>query len=256
MKKFIILVVVMIVAIAGAFMIMMYLTFKNNSAIQDGQILNNFATVIKDGMVSCYIFDTGKSEVGLIDACNDPEGKAILAVLKKKGLGPEAVHAVFLTHGDRDHTAACPLFKNAKIYCMKADIAIAEGKEKSVKPISFLFRLKPMNFKVTDILQDGETVRSGNVNVQVFSIPGHTKGSAAFLAGGVLFLGDSVMAGTNGKLALSSYFFSESQSEDQASLKTLALRLKPMANNIKVLAPSHTGPLMGLQPLLDLAEKN
>jgi hydroxyacylglutathione hydrolase len=255
MKKIIIIAIVILVIAISIPVATLFITFKDNSAIEDGKVLNNFATVIKDGIVSCYLFETGKGEIGLVDAGNDPEGTAILTVLRKKGLGPEAVRAIFITHGDRDHTSACPLFKKAKIYCMQADVAIAEGKEKPQKPISFLFPLKRANFKVTDILKDGETVHAGNINVQVFSVPGHTKGSAVFFAGGVLFMGDSANAGKNGTLMAANYIFSENLAEDRASLTTLAMRLQPMANEIKVLAPAHTGSLMGLKPLLDFAEK-
>jgi hydroxyacylglutathione hydrolase len=256
MKKFLIIAAIALLTVILFPGIVMFITFKDNSDIQNGQILNNFATVIKDDIVSCYMFDTGEGKIGLIDACNDPEGKAILSLLKKKGLGPEAVQAIFLTHGDRDHTSACPIFKKAKIYCMEADAAIAEGKEKPEKPISFLFSLKQNNFKVTDIIKDSESVPAGKVKVQVLSVPGHTKGSAVFLAGGVLFMGDSANACKDGKLMEANYIFSERLSQNRDSLKALALRLKPMVKDIKVLAPSHTGPLMGLQPLLDFAEKH
>jgi hydroxyacylglutathione hydrolase len=256
MKKIIIIVAILLLVAVLVPGITLFVTFKDNSAIQDGKVLNNFATVIKDGFVSCYMFETGKGEVGFIDACTDQEGKAVLSALKKRGLGPDAVRTVFLTHGDSDHTAACPLFKKAKIYCMEADVALAEGKEKPKKPIAVIFPLEPMDFKVTDILKDGETVRAGNVEVQVFSVPGHSKGSAVFLAGGVLFMGDGANAAGNGTLMGSNYIFSESQPQNVASLKTLALRLKSMSNKIKILAPSHTGSLIRLQPLLDFTEKH
>lgn len=255
MKKILIGVVVAILVISLVSAITLFMTFKDNSDIQDGKILNNFATVVKDGMVSCYIFEIGEKKVGLIDAGNDTEGKAILSVLHKRGLGPDDVLAVFLTHGDRDHTAACPLFKKAKIYCMEADVAVAEGRKKPNKPISFIFRLKPANFKVTDILHDGETVQVGTVKVEVLSVPGHSMGSAVFLADGVLFMGDSANSNKNGTLMESNYLFSENMAQNRASLKGLASRLKPMEKEIKILAPSHTGILEGLKPLLDFSEK-
>ncbi len=255
MVKVIIWIAVVVVVLILLPMTIFFVTFMGDSPIPDGLVLNQFATTIKDGFVSCFMFDVGKHKVALIDAGNDPQGKAILAALQTKGFKPEDVQAVLLTHGDRDHTAACPLFPKAKIYCSEVDKPIAEGLQKPVKLFSFLMLLKPSNFKVTNILKDGKPVRVGKVSVQVHSVPGHTAGSMVFFANGVLFMGDSCWSSSDGEVTPSKAIFCENQAQSKQSIKALAYKLKPMADKIKILAFAHSGPLFGLRPLLDFADK-
>ncbi len=42
-------------------------------------------------------------EVALIDAGNDVQGKALLAELSRRGLSPDDVKVILLTHGHADH---------------------------------------------------------------------------------------------------------------------------------------------------------
>jgi len=53
---------------------------------------------------------------------------------------------------------------------------------------------------VTRGLRDGERVGISGTSVEVFAVQGHTPGSAAFLVNGVLFLGDSAAALSDGTL--------------------------------------------------------
>lgn len=65
-------------------------------------LLPRAVQVVKDGFVSAHLLDIGPGEVALIDSGNDAEAKAVVAVLKARGLGVESVKAVVLTHGDID----------------------------------------------------------------------------------------------------------------------------------------------------------
>ena len=225
-----------------------------NAPIKDTLVLNDFATTVGEKFVSCFIFSTGKGKVALVDAGVDPEGKAILAALKRMGLEPESVEAIFLTHGDRDHTAGCRIFSQARIYCSQADKANAEGQANSYKIGGKLLPARDSGCRVTNILKDGQTIKLGKVQVKLYAVPGHTPGSMAFLAGGVLFMGDSANVARSGKLTGGSPLFTENPALNLASLSSLARRLKSQEDNIKVIACAHTGPAYGLKPLEDLAQ--
>src|SRR4051812_15703229 len=103
--------------------------FIGTSPIQDGADLEGVARVVKDGFVSVGVIDVGGGQVALVDAGNDREGRAILAELRRRGLGPEAVTAILLTHGHGDHLAGCHLFPAAAVYALAGDVGIAEGRE-------------------------------------------------------------------------------------------------------------------------------
>jgi glyoxylase-like metal-dependent hydrolase (beta-lactamase superfamily II) len=107
---------------------------------------------------------------------------------------------------------------------------------------------------VTRYLQDGDSFQRGNVLVTAYLIPGHTDGSAAYLAAGTLYLGDSADSGKDGSLLPAKRFLSDDIEQNHASLKMLAEKLKPQASQIEFMEFAHSGPLPGITPLLKFAD--
>jgi hydroxyacylglutathione hydrolase len=218
----------LVLVVAGAF----YLAFGRNKPIVDGLVLAPGVQTVKDGFVSVFVLDVAPGVVTLIDCGNDKEGKALLGALRTRGLGPSAVAAIFLTHGHPDHVAGCKLFPGAQVYAFPEDVPLIGDRA-----------------KVTHFLKDAEGSNVGGLHVETFAMPGHTPGSAAYLADGVLFFGDSASGATDGTLMAAVRFFSDNPKQNVASLKALAERLRLRANEVKVLAFAHSGPLDGLAPL-------
>jgi glyoxylase-like metal-dependent hydrolase (beta-lactamase superfamily II) len=214
--------------------------FWGMAPIQGGQRLDG-VQVVKDGIVSCYLVDLGPREVALVDACNSASGQPILDALGKRGLGPEAVKAILLTHGDRDHISGALAFPKAQVMALAPDVALAEGRE--ARMFKWLRPPKDTGIRVTRTLSDGETFDLSGVHIQAFSVPGHTKGSVAFLARGVLFLGDSAEVTSALELAPAKKLSSDDPAQNRASLHKLAQRLAPMSGDIKAIAPAHSGVL-------------
>ncbi|HOF89522.1 MAG TPA: MBL fold metallo-hydrolase [Armatimonadota bacterium] len=114
----------------------------------------------------------------------DPGGwdDAILQTLDAFGL---AVAAVALTHGHSDHTEGLLAFRErlgAPVYAHAADA----------------HRL-PAPPDVA--LQGGEEIACGTLRWRVLPVPGHTPGSVAYVAGAVVFTGDTLFAGSIGGTA-------------------------------------------------------
>jgi glyoxylase-like metal-dependent hydrolase (beta-lactamase superfamily II) len=227
-----VLVAVLVIAM-GSFW---YSAFGNNLPIVDRQTIVPGVETVKDGFVSSFLLDAGGGKVALIDAGNDATGKAIEAALARAGLTPASVAAIFLTHGHGDHTAACKLFTDAKVYAFAADIPLIGDKATVTHPLS-----------------DGEVVQVGDLRVESFAVPGHTPGSAVYLANGVLFFGDSAGASKDGEVMKAVRLFSKDPAQNVVSLKALMTRLQPRAGEIKSLAFAHTGPLNGFDPLTRFA---
>jgi glyoxylase-like metal-dependent hydrolase (beta-lactamase superfamily II) len=133
------------------------------------------------------------------------------------------------------------------------DVALAEGRE--ARGISKLVGSPHWNgIRVARVLRDGEYLSISSLGIRVFAVPGHTKGSAAFLARDVLFVGDSAEVTKEGKLAPGKRLFTESPAQNRASLRALAKRLEPMATEVKAIAPAHSGMLVaGVAPLTEFA---
>ena len=216
--------------------VVFYSALAPNRPIEDGSEPAPGVRTVKNGFVSVFFLDAGAGKVGLVDAGNDKDGKAILAELQRRGLDAAAIAGIFLTHGHRDHTAACRLFPGATVYALEAEVGVVGAA-----------------CKVDHPLHDGEIVTINDLRVETLAAPGHTPGSAVYLSRGVLFFGDSAGGGKDGTLMRAVRLFSKDPAQNLASLKALAARLEPRAGEINTLAFAHTGSLPGFGPLREFA---
>jgi glyoxylase-like metal-dependent hydrolase (beta-lactamase superfamily II) len=223
--------------LVAAIAVVWYSAFGHNSPIVEGELAPG-VHVVKDGFVGIFTIDVAPGKVALIDAGNDKSAKALLAALGRRDLGVDSVTAIFLTHGHGDHTAGCRVFPAATVYALAEEIELVGDAAKNIHP-----------------LHDGDVTQVGDVKVETFAVPGHTNGSAVYLAKGVLFFGDSAGASKDGTVMKAVGLFSKSSSQNVASLKALEKRLEPRAAEIKVLAFAHTGWLSGFAPLAAFAAK-
>ena len=172
---------------------------------------------------NCYlIWQENSSSVAVIDPGYTPE-----QVLEKvKGLG-KTVEAILLTHGHFDHVGG--VRKIAEETGCKVYIHPQEG----VLPADFT--AGPLYF--THTYSEGDTVAVAGLSLQVLSTPGHTPGSVCLLAEDAIFAGDTLFAGSCGRVD----FPGGSWAEMQKSLK----RLGAFTKNYKIF-PGH-GPDSDLQ---------
>jgi glyoxylase-like metal-dependent hydrolase (beta-lactamase superfamily II) len=211
--------------------------------------------LVKDGFVSAGLVPLGDHEVALVDAGNDVQGKALLAELSRRGLGPDDVKVILLTHGHADHIGGTQKFPQAQVMALAAEVDVVEGRSSGGAPILRFKSPRPTGIRLSRILQDGEVMPLGPYTVRVFAVPGHTPGSAAYAIGENLFLGDSANQGKDGHLKAAPWIFSGSATQNRKSLVELARRLAG-DTRIKALIFSHSAPLeRGVAPLLEFASR-
>jgi glyoxylase-like metal-dependent hydrolase (beta-lactamase superfamily II) len=220
-------------------------TFGGLPPILDGQDVAGVARVVKDGYVAAFVLDIGDGKVALVDAGSDPAAGALLAELTRRGLGPDAVTDILLTHGHADHTAGIKQFPAAIVHALGTEVPLVEGRASGHGPLTRWIPAKDQGIRVTDPLQDGARVTIGTRTAEVFAVPGHTAGSAGWLVDGVLFLGDSADATKEGTLLGAKYIFTDDAAQNHASLLALSERLAPRRATVKALACAHTGVLEG-----------
>lgn len=217
-------------------------TFMGRQPVVDGFETGGIR-IVADGIVTSAVVSVGPGKVALIDAGNDVDAVALLAELSRRQLGPESVVAIFLTHGHPDHTGGAGKFPNAEVMALDREVALVEGREGATGPLLRLMPVSPTGVQVDRALEDGERVTVGEVTVQVFALPGHTPGSAAYLVNGVLFVGDSADSTSGGRLQGSAWMFSDSQQNNIASLARLSQRLRQDGLSVAAIAPAHSGVL-------------
>ena len=167
---------------------------------------------------NCWLcWDENTRGCAVIDPGAEPE--KLVRALQEKDLHPKAI---LLTHAHFDHVgAAAPLARalNLPVYVHEADTALPE-------------RLTGGPLYFTAEYAEGDTVTVDGLRFEVLETPGHTPGSVCFLCENVLFSGDTLFAGSCGRVDLAGGV----PAQMGASLK----RLAELPGNYAVL-PGH-GP--------------
>jgi glyoxylase-like metal-dependent hydrolase (beta-lactamase superfamily II) len=249
LKKILLGLLGLVVLLVGAFLALFGPMFIGTVPLKDGQELGDLKIrTIQDGYVAIYLVPINETSVALVDCGNDPAGLAIMTELKRRNLSADSVTAIFITHGHPDHVAACDQFPKAKIYGFAGDAKQAAGEVRFKGPMTSRVDLPPeKRIKFTDLLTDGTPVDLVGVTITPYAVPGHTAGSAAYLAGGVLMMGDSAALKNDGTVP-APWVVTDDPAENVRSLKALHEKLKPLGT-VKTLAFAHSGPVDGLDAL-------
>ena len=146
-------------------------------------------------MANCFICGCSKTKEAVVI---DPGGDAntILLALADAKL---KVKYIINTHGHFDHVSANGKMKDAT----GADILIhpldAPMLEKLSSNAAF-FGVSVENSPPCDqTLEEGDTVSFGDITLEVLHTPGHTPGGISLYTDGVVFVGDTLFAGSIGR---------------------------------------------------------
>lgn len=140
---------------------------------------------------NCYIFaGLGTKEAAIIDPGSD--GNGIIREIEKHGLN---IKCVINTHGHGDHISSNYKFK-APIFIHRMDVDFLRNAKLNMSA-SFGFSIKSP--EASRVLEDGDVIRIGDLNLKVMHTPGHTPGSISLLGDGIVFTGDTLFMGGIGR---------------------------------------------------------
>ena len=146
-----------------------------------------YSLVLGQLQTNCYLVADDRGNAAVIDPADKPE--QILQQAMQLGL---QIRAILLTHGQFDHVGAvravaeaarCPVWMHEDDEDLPAEWANG----------------KPW---FTDDYDDEDTVRVGDLSFIVYHTPGHTPGSVCLKCGTALFTGDTLFAGSCGRIDL------------------------------------------------------
>ena len=173
---------------------------KKMHVIETKEVVHNVFAV-KNSFVNMFLLKDSDNYIAIDAGADD---KIIKEELKKLNIDTAKVVAVFLTHGDGDHTAALSSFKNAKIYLSRDEEQMING-----KTAKMMFFHNSISRKDYSLVDDGQKVTIGKLVIIGISTPGHTPGSMSYLINDkYLFVGDAFGL-KNGKVDKPNSFFSK-----------------------------------------------
>jgi len=144
---------------------------------------------------NCYILGCATTGDG---AVIDPGGDAdaVKSAIEEMGL---SIRVIVNTHGHVDHISANGEVKRAT----GAELAIHEYDARMLlDPIANLSAsaFGPIVSPAADrLLRDGDTIKVGELQLNVIHTPGHTEGGICLLGKGYVFSGDTLFAGSVGR---------------------------------------------------------
>ena len=157
------------------------------------------------------------------------DAEKIIAAAEAEGA---KIEWVLLTHAHFDHIGAAAALQRegAQIVLHRDDVKLI----KSFQNLSVLAGVKVEHFTPDVTVAGGETLDVAGVSVKVIHTPGHTAGSVCYVAGDVIFSGDTLFALSYGRTDFPTGSF--------AQLKNSVVnKLFALEGDYKVL-PGHEGP--------------
>jgi len=233
-----------------------FLALMGTKPFEGGDISDSITRILS-GYSSAYLVqvDEAGHEFCLIDCGADPSAEEIMAVLRYKGVDATAVTSIFLTHGHTDHSAGLRKFPEAEVYVGPGDHDFVEGTGVADGPLLKLIGKKP-ELAIADVnklhdLEDNQVITVGDKIIRAFSVPGHTRGSFAYLIDGLLFVGDATTFDKRDRAMKPPVPVSYSVSEELQSLSHLIKRFDDEGIVIQAVVPSHSG-MGSIQAVRDL----
>ena len=165
-------------------------------------------------LANCFVVKTAENSAVIIDPGDEAE--RICAYLEKNKLTPRKI---FLTHGHFDHmNAAAQLKEKYKIpvYIHEGDACMLSDPEKA---LAYFIPGFPYHAVTPDVLlKEGDKIEQDGFAFEVWSTPGHSKGSVCYVCGDEIFAGDTIFCGSVGRTDC----YSGSPAEQAESMARLA----------------------------------
>ena len=138
---------------------------------------------------NCYLVTReGSSDAVVVDPGDAPE--IVRRLLAERGW---TLRGILVTHGHLDHIGAVKaLAEEAGV-----EVWMARGDADDLRTYG------PAPYEPDHLVGGGDTVEVAGILFRVFDVPGHTRGSVAFVAEGFAFVGDVLFAGSVGRTDLS-----------------------------------------------------
>jgi len=146
-------------------------------------------------MANCIIVGCPETKKAVVIDPGDDVDR-ILVALSDEQL---TVSKILNTHGHFDHVGGNQRLKEvtgAPIYIHTDDAPMLAHVSSSAAAFGMRVNNSP---EADETLNDGDIIKFGNLELKVLHTPGHSPGGVSFYAPGVVFVGDTLFAGSIGR---------------------------------------------------------
>lgn len=146
---------------------------------------------------SYLVVDEAARECVLIDPGDEPD--RLLALVEQSGA---TLQAIWLTHAHVDHIggiAGVKAVHDVPVFLHPADRPVYDVGARAAALYRIPFDVPPPPDRE---LAEGDTVRVGSLEFDVWHVPGHAPGHVVFVRDGVMLGGDLLFAGSIGRVDL------------------------------------------------------
>jgi len=174
---------------------------------------------------NCYIVaDPATREACIIDPSGSPD-------VIKKYLRENELRLQFIinTHGHGDHIAVNDRF-DVPVYIHRLDADFLTDTDLNLSK-SFMGGVQSP--KAGRLLEEGDVIRLGRLELGIVHTPGHTPGSISVRVGGIVFTGDALFAGSIGRTDFA-------YGDTQLLMDSIASKLFTLDDDV-VIYPGHGG---------------
>ena len=147
---------------------------------------------------NCYILPCGDGGAVVVDI-----GDGAAKLMEKLQELQLSVKAVLLTHGHYDHVAGVEeirLAYHCSVYIHEADERMLRSGDAN---LAWQLTDKPFTpVQSYELLRDGDSLTIGDLTFRVMHTPGHTPGGVCYFVDDLMFSGDTLFAGSIGRIDL------------------------------------------------------
>jgi len=152
------------------------------------------------GLIASYLIESG-GEYALIETGPGSTLETLRAAIRAVGVDESAIKKVFVTHIHLDHAGAAGWFaqQGATIYCHPNAMRHLIDPSKLIESARMVYGhlmdslwgdMLPAPADRVVALQDKESIRLGEIEINAWDTPGHARHHHAFIIGDVCFTGD------------------------------------------------------------------
>ena len=144
---------------------------------------------------NCYVVRTerGAAEAAVVDPGDDPT--ALRLELARMGA---RAGGILVTHSDVDHIGGVAALADGT----GAEVWAPEGEVEALRSGTTRGGMHVTPHEPAHTVSGGDTIDVAGIAFEVLDVPGHSAGHVAFAAGGEIFSGDLLFAGSVGRVDL------------------------------------------------------